>query len=381
MKPNENLSAIFNMFLLIGVNINYADSSLFQKIFKNIITLILNLHALYYIILLTYHSYFQDLLGDGIVVMTAIQFLLATLIRLYFFRNGNVTVESCKDLLNLQGNLSRKPQKSRKTFIYSIFILSFVAITVLAISPLLRKGKCHNCLKTEEFMLFSSPASNMYLMIFAGVMRFLTNWTTLSATIFPLILLYFIYRELLITVSRVKNKIKEMASRFSEDLRLARKCEMLLFKASETVRKVDAAFSTVLFYMISILIIQEMVIITFFALELDDSALKLLAVIIGSGVVLALCALILIASRIPKTYSKVKHIILSSYVMRDGTLPIQAHDAVYLGLVQVASELAESFCITAMDVVKIDKSTIITILCGFISYGVILYQMFHVNVD
>lgn len=99
------------------------------------------------------------------------------------------------------------------------------------------------------------------------------------------------------------------------------------------------------------------------------------SVFLGVSVSIALLFLVGLASRIPDSFSQLKNIILTSANLRHKLFSGKAEAISYVGLVQILSDLADNFYVTALGCIKIEKSIISTMLCAFVTYGAIMNQM------
>lgn len=173
LTSTSNFKYAFSILILIGVNFSSENSCKVKKYFRKFLTVVLNLISFYYLLLFVYHL-FRHKYSYGELVMSCLQFLISTIMRLYFIFKKNEILESCKFLLRKR-YLIHVPQKSLKAFSFSICL--FVSIIIIAVSVLphiVHDKQLERNIK-YEYLYFGYAYLNIHLKIFGGFLTITRN--------------------------------------------------------------------------------------------------------------------------------------------------------------------------------------------------------------
>lgn len=369
---NRNFSMILGMFAFIGINFPCEKVSRIKYVCGKMLATSFNIFSLYYLTVLCFNGYNLGLKFDCHFVTTTLQFILAMCIRLYFTWNTKNIVENCNILLKNLSGLSHLYEIYCKILIIIAFAISFATFCSMEFCM-------HIGSKTKEsrkFIVFNQPVLQISLIVFAEVLLVLLNLTLFVVPGMVITLLIFVYYELGNLVYGLKTKIsKIMASELSHDLSQIKKCAYYISKTSQIVHKVDCVLTLPMFYVLSLFIIEIMVLIAITCKHVSNITPIAFSVYLGFGVSVALIFIVGLASRIPDNFAQLKNIILTSHNIQQKILSGQTEAISYVGLVQLLDDLTETFYVTALSSIKIKKTVILSMLCAFITYGAMIFQM------
>lgn len=358
----------------IGIYFPKETKSSYAKTLCYIITAFLNLYSIYFFILFANYSFRHGLSEELLTNCTHV--FLATLIHFHFARHSEKLVESF-NLLAYKQTIFEQKKKSLKTIIlasFSAILLVFILTTILMYS----KQKMLE--QTRIFMLFSYLPSNWYLLALSDALILAQNWILILIPGLTFVLISFIYYELGKLMHSVLIEMKKTVNKSNDDWQLANHCAYLLCKASNIVAQINEMLTMPLFYLISLFMIQGMVFTTVLAKQSLDTVMLFTLLPVQTGAIFSFLTLIILASRISEIYSKIKNTILTAESVRLKLFAEKTQASSYVGLLQMANGLTDNFSITAMGTIRIEKGTIISVFCAFISYSIILSQMVQKNV-
>ncbi|GFT51235.1 hypothetical protein NPIL_23661 [Nephila pilipes] len=90
-----------------------------------------------------------------------------------------------------------------------------------------------------------------------------------------------------------------------------------------------------------------------------------------------LILLVILGSRIHERFVEIKELVLTAPVLNERILYEMPSGINHIALCQIVESLSDKAFMTAMGVIKIEKSVILSILCAFISYSVLITQVFN----
>ena len=368
---NKNFSLILEMFMFIGIYFPHKTSSGIKKVCAKLITIILNLFSVYYFFLLCFHGF--NLSFGFHFIMDALQFTSATCIRLYLSWNATKIAKNCNILLNKMPSLSRRNQKTCRIFI--IVGLATTFLTFSFVQSFLYFDKYAGNYD-RKYMLFDYTPLQISLIVFADFLIALRNCMLSIVPHMAIILLSFVYYELGNLVHELKMETKNtMNMQFSDDLLLVKGYCCSLSKTMHIVQQVDCVLTMPMFYLLSFLLTQIMIIVSLVTLDPKNILITAFSLFLGCGVCTSLLFIAGLASRIPGNFSGLKNIILTSSAVQEKMMSGKNEAISYVGLIQMFDKCTENFHVTAMGCLKIEKSVILCMLCAFVSYSVILNQM------
>ncbi|KAG8178458.1 hypothetical protein JTE90_026557 [Oedothorax gibbosus] len=121
--------------------------------------------------------------------------------------------------------------------------------------------------------------------------------------------------------------------------------------------------------------VSQVLVITSVLTYSGDLISKITAGFIGFSQFMALIALVVLAARVQERFVQIEEVILDSAVFGRGTFNYTSAAINHIALSQLMASLANKTHMTAMSTFKIERSLILTIICTFITYSVLLTQI------
>ncbi|GFT51239.1 hypothetical protein NPIL_23681 [Nephila pilipes] len=90
-----------------------------------------------------------------------------------------------------------------------------------------------------------------------------------------------------------------------------------------------------------------------------------------------LILLVILGSRIHERFAEIKELVLTAPVLNERILYEMPSGINHIALCHIVESLSDKAFMTAMGVIKIEKSVILSILCAFLSYSVLITQVFN----
>ncbi|GFS41034.1 hypothetical protein NPIL_546711 [Nephila pilipes] len=90
-----------------------------------------------------------------------------------------------------------------------------------------------------------------------------------------------------------------------------------------------------------------------------------------------LILLVILGSRIHERFAEIKELVLTAPVLNERILYETPSGINHIALCHIVESLSDKAFMTAMGVIKIEKNVILSILCAFISYSVLITQVFN----
>ncbi|GFT29501.1 hypothetical protein NPIL_605371 [Nephila pilipes] len=213
--------------------------------------------------------------------------------------------------------------------------------------------------------------------IFSGIIIFVNNILKLTGQDLAFLLICSVYQKLLGFISESKRDFA--ASYFAANPtpkivhNFAKKVNVL----SISIVKIDRAISPLAFYLLCSFLFQIMELTTVFLNE----NVPFWIIIFGTYIVITLIPklflLVILGSRIHERFAEIKELVLTAPVLIDRILYEMPSGINHIALCQIVESLSDKAVMTAMGVIKIEKRVILSILCAFISYTVLITQVFH----
>lgn len=369
-NSDKNCRLIFQLFPLIGISFCFQNETFLKKVVCKITTVVFNLFSIYYAILFAYHCYTLGFNGHHLI--HSLQFFLASLIRFKMAKDCEIIAQGCKSLLN-RNIIAAESKRPLRILILLSCLVNLFLLLLISVQSFIRR--LNDPEANGGYMLFGYSAFNTYLLILTECLTFTQNWIEFITPGLSFVLISWIYHDLGNIMNSLKSKVKRVVNDAKSDLQQINHCVYVLSKTSNTFKQINDALTMPVFYLMSLLMIQSLVIITQLSKQSLDIEMLFIVIFIQTGVFMAFFILVGMASRISEDYSDLKNILVTSDLVRKKLFTGKPEATGYLGLLHVSNALTSNFTMTAMGALKIEKSVIITMLCGFISYGVILSQM------
>lgn len=372
----DNLATFtLNLFLTIGVDFHHDNSWTLKRLLKKIIEIYFHLYAVYFFAICLY-GFYCDGLQDGQNLSGFLYFFTATLLRVLFIRNFKEISEVAKLVINSTSFYNYNSKKYIKICILSCFALNMILSFLVSFKELFSISTISEALEYYRHLLFNTQVSSGYYLILTPILEFTRNYLELEIPALTIMILSVLYRKLIALTESIKSEVDNVTRNGNNKVVQLLECSQLLHEACKFVHRVDKVMSRPLFCLVFLQIMYIMNVISVFA-EIKKLAIEKSVVLflVAMNAVLSLIFLLNLASKIPEIFTDIKTAIMVSDIARKEIL--SGHTTGVLGLGSILNEMTSYFQITVLGAIKIDKSTIITILCGLITYGVILFQMFE----
>lgn len=375
LEDDENFRFLFGAYAMIGVIFRNKTDTPSRSCSRLFLAIFFHLFSAYFLSVLLY-AFINKFGGEGLTAIC--QFVLTNLIRLYFVFNAAKIVElqrcivSCRSLLIT----TPPPRKSLKVLISSY--MAFQMILAIAISnESLFPRDIEKAVEESSHHLFDFPFPNRYFLVLTGAIEFIRNYIEIFTPGLTFMMLCLFYKELDSLLIDTKENILVSVSKYPIDSDKISESSDILCKMANIVSKVDSRISKPLFYLLILYILQVMAFITVFADRYPGFIQTIAFTLISVNVIFGICAVGVLTSRIPERYSEIKTLIISSKIVRNEIAQGQSSAVALAGFGQLLHELTNSFHATAIGAFWMDKSVVITILCSFITYGVLIFQTFQ----
>ncbi|KAF8791430.1 hypothetical protein HNY73_006295 [Argiope bruennichi] len=150
-----------------------------------------------------------------------------------------------------------------------------------------------------------------------------------------------------------------------------------LQQLSSVISKTDQIISPIAFNLLCTFLFQILVLT---ALLLKTSVIVwhlITGTCLGTALLFKVCILVIFGSRINERFCEIRTVISSYPAFQEGVLTDISAAVNHIALSQMVQTAAENAQMTAMGVISIRKSVILSVVCGFVSYSVLLYQVFE----
>ncbi|GFT48676.1 hypothetical protein NPIL_399181, partial [Nephila pilipes] len=146
---------------------------------------------------------------------------------------------------------------------------------------------------------------------------------------------------------------------------------------SASIIKIDHAISPLAFYLLCLFLSQIMELTAMFLKGYGILWSILFGVYLVITLIPKLILLVILGSRIHERFVEIKELVLNAPVLNERILYEMPSGINHIALCQIVESLSDKAFMTAMGVIKIEKSVILSILCAFISYSVLITQVFQ----
>lgn len=374
---NKNgIALVLNLFVTVGVNIHQGNSSTLKRCLKKFLEICFHLYSLYFIILCVYLIYNKGL-KDGENLVASVYFLIVAFLRLHFVFKKEKIFEVCKYATDSISFDVYKSDKHLKIYILVYFFFNLILSCFVSYKEFSFTSNRSEALQMYKYLLFDLPVSSEYFLILTSALEFCRNFLELQIPALTTMILCILYKMLADFMKRVRFRIDNIIKTQDGTAKQLTECTQLLSEACNIVSKVEKEMSVPLFYLITIHVLQIMALISIFASRDPEIVASVIFFFIAANSILSLLFVVNLASKVSDIFTAVKTNIIISDFAKKGIYSELPEAIGIIGLGIVMNEMVNSFQITAFGAVKMNKALIITILCSFVSYGIILFQIFN----
>ncbi|GFS41031.1 hypothetical protein NPIL_546721 [Nephila pilipes] len=372
----SDIKFIFKFFFLLGVPYPERNISLLVKVFEKILSSFYSIISVYILIVVTYHLVEHSFERQNFAA--SLHNAFAVILRLHFVVKGKLIFTEISSLQKVLYMNEAYPQKYLKLWIIIGCILSNVTAVI---------GVC--CLYWDspqsvddiyKYFILDMGIPEIYedySYTFSGIIIAVNNILLFTGQDLAVVLVCFVYYKLGCNISDFK---RDLTASYSAEIPTPKIIHSLITKVNlllASVIKIDRAISPLAFYLLCLFLFQIM--------ELTAIFLKargiLWHIIFGTYLIITLIAklilLVFLGSRIHERFAEIKELVLTAPVVNEGILYEMPSGINHIALCQIVESLSDKVVMTAMGVIKIEKSVILSVLCAFISYSVLITQVFN----
>lgn len=373
---NSRITLVLNLFITVGVNIYQENSSTLKRCLRKVLEIYFHLYSVYFIILCVYLIHYKGL-KDGENLVASVYFLIVALLRLHFVLKKKKIFKVCKYETDSVSSDIDKSERHVKIYIFMYFFFNMILSCFVSYKEFSFISNRSEALKIYKYLLFEYPVSSEYFLILTSILEFFRNFIELQTPALTAMILCVLYQMLADFMKKIRLHIDNIIKTQNSITEQLTECTQLLSEACNIVSRVDKGMSTPLFYLILIHVLQIMALISIFATRDPEVVSSVIFFFIAANSILSLLFVVNLASKVSEIFTDVKTTIMISDFVKKGTYSGQPEAIGVIGFGNILNEMTNSFQITALGAVKINKTLIITILCSLVSYGIILFQIFE----
>ncbi|GFT29508.1 hypothetical protein NPIL_605401 [Nephila pilipes] len=377
-RQNEccDIKWIFKFFFFLGVPYPERNISPLVRIFEKIFNSFYSITSIYILIVITYHLVEHSF--ERLTFAFDLHTAFAVILRLHFVIKGELIISEVSSLQKVLSKYVTYPEKSLKSWIIIGCILSNVTAVI---------GVCCLFWVTPESVddIYKFYITDMgipetyenYHFIFSGLIILVNNSLQFTGQDLAVMLICSVYRKLDCFISDFKRYLT--ASYFAGNPtpktihNFATKVNLL----SASIIKIDRAISPLAFYLLCLFLFQTLEIATVFSKENLPFWYITFSMYLVITLVPKLILLVILGSRIHERFAEIKELVLTAPVLNDRILYETPSGINHIALCHIVESLSDKAFMTAMGVIKIEKNVILSILCAFISYSVLITQVFN----
>lgn len=369
----DNFCFILNLFGLIGVTLNIEQKSIFITGCIKLLNIYFSLFTLYFLMLNISSIYTHgEINGEGI--MNIIYFFIVTMLRFFFVFKGKRVLNVCRKLMNTKSTSDVYCQLSLKLWMMFYLCIILVITTAVSYKEIIASHSFTLALRNYTYLLGGMYPSTIPLKILVLMLEFTRNFLELMPPVAALMLLCVMYNELCLQILAAKKIITSITLNNRLNTNDIEECISVVYKLSDLVTYVNEEMSLPLFYILSSFIIYTMSIISITAVRPPGFVFSMVFLFITIGIILELFIVGALGSRISELYFEIKSTIMASNAFK--VMCTGKSDAVnIIALVHLFNHLTDNFKIITLKTVEVNRKLILNVICSFITYGTILYQM------
>lgn len=373
---HEDIHLFFKYFLAVGIPFPIIGNSRLKYVLEKILYWIFNILSVYLFILDGYHLFFNGF-NKQILVMGAFH-TFALALRLHFVYKGKDILLSFYYLQKLRSMKVTVPQQSYRKWIVISSTFSYISAVTMALVSFWRTP---NQVKiNSDYQIFGYNSSGNYQNVFVTASAFIWTGKHLILFVIPSLTVFLLCHIFHTLGSLMSDYKKEITGRYFNSVLKSnniRKLAVTLRQLSTAVTEMDKKISPATMYLLCIFVSHILMLTSALSKNSSDMFNKILASFLVVTLLIALFAVIVLGARIEEIFSEIEKVIL------DATLPGESIFAdISIGinrieLYQTTNILVGKTHMTAMGVFKIERSVILTLLCAFVSYSVLLTQVLN----
>ncbi|GFS41037.1 hypothetical protein NPIL_546701 [Nephila pilipes] len=216
-----------------------------------------------------------------------------------------------------------------------------------------------------------------YYFIFPGIIIVISNILLFTLQDLTVILVCFVYHKLGCFISDSKRDLTAGYSEANPTPNIIHNFATKINVLSTSIIKIDRAISPLTFYLLCLFLSQIMELTAIFLNAFGILWHTIFAVFLIITLILKLILLVILGSRIHERFAEIKELVLTAPVVNEGILYEMPSGINHIALCHIVESLSDKLFMTAMGIIKIEKGVILSILCAFISYSVLITQVFN----
>ncbi|GFV55958.1 hypothetical protein TNCV_7561 [Trichonephila clavipes] len=307
-----------------------------------------------------------------------LHFTFAVILRLYFVFKGKLITKELSSLQKLHSRYDACPQKSLKSWIIIGSILGYITASIgiscmLWVTP--ESVKDSNKFYTLDLDIPESYED--FCSVFPIMIIFVNNILLFTGQDLAVVLICSVYQKLGCFISDSQRILIASYSEATPTPKTIHNFATTLNLLSTSVLKIDRILSPLAFHLLCLFLFQILELTTIF---MKDKII-FWHVMFGALLVITLIPkvilFVMLGSRIHERFTEIKAFVLTAPVSNERMLYEMPSGINHIALCQLVDSLSDNAFMTAMGVIKIEKSVILSLLCAFISYSVLITQVFH----
>lgn len=372
----EDIHLIFKYFFAVGIPFPIIGNSRVKYVFEKLLYWTFNILSVYLFLLDGYHLFFKAF--NKQVLVMGVFYVFAVAMRLHFIYKGKDILLSFYYLQNVRSMNVTVPQKSYKRWIMissSFIYISIVTMTHLSFWRSPNHVKIHS-----DFHLFGYNSSGNYQNVFVTASAFIWTGKHLILFVIPsltVVLLCYIFHTLGCLMSDYRKEIIDRHFNSILNSNDIRQLAKTVRQLSTAVTEMDKKISPATMYLLCIFVSHTLMLTEVLSKDTENAFHKIQAGFLIVSVLIALFAVIGLGARIQEIFSEIEKVILDVTVSSESTSTDVSIGMNRIEFYQTTNILVGKTHMTAMGVFKIERSVILTLLCAFVSYSVLLTQVLN----
>ncbi|GFR16452.1 hypothetical protein TNCT_681491 [Trichonephila clavata] len=372
----DDIKLIFKFFFLLGVPYPDRNISLVLRIFEKILCTFYSILSIC-IFALNTCRFIKDSF-ERQALAANLHFTFAVILRLYLVFKGKLITKELSSLQKIHSKYDACPQKSLKLWIIIGSLLGYIT-ALIGISCMLwvtpESVRINN--KFYSLDLDIPEPYEDYFSVFPIMILFVTNILLFTGQDLAVVLICSFYQKLGCFISDCQRVLAAAYSEETPTPKIIHNFSTTVNLLSTSILKIDRVLSPLAFYLLCLFLFQILELTTIFMRD----EIIFWHVMFGGLLVITLIPklilLVMLGSRIHERFAEIKELVLKAPILNERILYEMPSGINHIALFQLVDSLSDSAFMTAMGIIKIEKSVILSVLCAFISYSVLITQVFH----
>ncbi|GFR15406.1 hypothetical protein TNCT_124681 [Trichonephila clavata] len=300
----------------------------------------------------------------------------AVILRVHLVVKGKDIIKELSSLKKVHSKYMECPQKSLKRYIIAGSILGYitaVALTCFDLTP----QSLSDSNKIYFFGMTIPETYADYTFSFAVIIISVNNVVVCTGQDVAIVLICSIYQKLGCFIADSKKELITHKSEVSLTPKVCHNFAKTVDILSTSVIRIDSIISPLSFYSLCLFLFQVLKATSLFMRSTFKPWDSILGICILITLIPKLILLVMLGSRIHERFAEIKALVLKAPVLNERIWNETPSGINHITLCQIVDSMSENSFMTAMGVIKIEKSVILSILCAFISYSVLIIQVFH----